>query len=64
MNAEHLKKDVGYRVQLIPPALYFDAACNSRPTRDEDWLIEDVTAKQVRLSAASGHVVLLGLDHI
>ncbi len=30
----------------------------------EDWRIERVTAKQARPSAASGHIVLLGLDRI
>lgn len=63
MNAEYLKKAIGVRVQLIPPALHLDAAGNSLPIRDEDWRIDDVT-KTVRLLADSGHVAVLGLDHV
>jgi hypothetical protein len=43
MNLEHLKKDVGYRVKLVPPAYHLDAAGEPLPVQDEDWIIMAVT---------------------
>ncbi len=50
MNLEHLKRDIGYRVRLVPPAYHLDAAGEPLPMEDGDWIImadirgADVTA--------------------
>ena len=39
MNLKRLKKNVGYRVKLVPPASHLDAAGEALPVQDEDWII-------------------------
>jgi hypothetical protein len=64
MNLEQLKKDVGYRVQLVPIACRLDNLGQPLPEVDDDWIIGEVTDEHVRLSKDTGHFVLLGKDHI
>ncbi|HUN99015.1 MAG TPA: hypothetical protein VMU69_22640 [Bradyrhizobium sp.] len=64
MNFEHLKKDVGYRVKLVPPAYHLDAAGELLPVQDEDWIIMVVTNDYVEINTASGHFYRLGKDHV
>jgi hypothetical protein len=64
VNLEQLKKNVGWRVQLQPPAIYLDARGRELPCRDEDWIIRTVTATEVRLDEATelGLTTALGAD--
>jgi len=64
MNLEHLKKDVGYRVKLVPPAYHLDAAGEPLPVQDEDWIIMAVTNEYIEINTASGHFYRLGKDHV
>lgn len=64
MNLEHLKKDVGYLVKLVPPAYHLDAAGEPLPFQDEDWTIIAVTSEYIEINTASGHFYRLGKDHI
>src|ERR1051326_8653402 len=64
MNLDRLKKDVGYRVKLVPAAIHLDSAYRQLPTKDEDWIIAAVTNDHVEVTAPSGHVYRLGPDHI
>jgi hypothetical protein len=52
MNLEQLKKNIGYRVQLQPPAIHLDARGRELPTRNEDWIIQSVSDTEVRLDEA------------
>jgi hypothetical protein len=64
MNLDHLKRDVGYRVKLVPPAYHLDETGEALPTQDEDWIIMAVTDSYTEISTASGHFYRLGKDHI
>jgi hypothetical protein len=64
MKLEHLKKDVGYRVKLVPPAYHLDAAGEPMPFQDEDWIIMAVTNEYIEINTASGHFYRLGKDHV
>lgn len=64
MNLEQLRKNIGHRIQMVPPAHHLDASGHTLPTQDEDWLIEAINDENIRLSKASGHFVLLGKDHV
>ena len=55
MNLIQLKKDISYRIQMVLPALHLDAAGQSLPTQDEDWLIETVNDEKNKLSKAPDH---------
>jgi len=64
MNLEQLKKNVGHRVQLSPVACRLDTYGLPLPEVSEDWLIETVTDEQICLSKTTGHVLILGKDHV
>jgi hypothetical protein len=64
VNLVQLKKNVGWRVQLQPPAMHLDARGRELPCRDEDWIIRTVTATEVRLDEATelGLTTAFGAD--
>lgn len=65
MNWDQLKKNLGYRVQLEPVAIRLDDIGRELPPRDDDWLIQEVTATGVRISnITTGHATTLGKDHV
>lgn len=66
MNLEQLKKNVGWRTQLSPPAIHLDAMGRELPQRDEDWIIGGVTGKDLRLDEATilGLTFTLGKDNV
>jgi hypothetical protein len=64
MNLDHLKKNVGYRVKLVPPAYHLDAAGEPLPLQDEDWIVMAVTNEYIEINTASGHFYRLGKDHV
>jgi hypothetical protein len=64
VNFEQLKRNVGDRVRLVPPACHLDAAGDALPAVDEEWSIISVTTDLVEIGAESGHSYRLGKDHI
>lgn len=64
MNLEQLKRDVGCRRRLVPPACHLDSAGDALPARDEEWTIKEVTDEYIEIGADSGHYYRLGKDHI
>lgn len=64
MNLGRLKKNVGWWMEIVPPACHLDDRGNRLPEKNEDWRVEEVTDDLVRLYAQSGHQVKLGTDHI
>jgi hypothetical protein len=64
MNIEHMKRNVGYRVKLVPPAYHLDDAGDPLPVQDEDWTIIAVTSEYIEINNDSGDFYRLGKDHI
>jgi hypothetical protein len=64
MKLDRLKKNVGWRMEIVPAACHLDDQGNPLPEKNEDWLVEEVTDDLVRLSGQSGHQLKLGTDHI
>jgi hypothetical protein len=65
MNLEQLKKNVGYRVQLLPVACRLNERNCELPSIDYDWIIETVTEGGVAINnTVTKHGILLGKDHI
>lgn len=65
MNWEQMKKNVGYRVQLVPVACRLDETGRELASMDDDWIISEVSTAEVRISnTRTGHVTTLGKDHI
>ena len=64
MKLDRLKKNVGWLMEIMPPACHLDDHSNHLPEKNEDWKVEEVTDDVVRLSAQSGHQLTLGTDHI
>jgi hypothetical protein len=64
MNIDQLKRDVGYRVKIVPSAYHLDAAGDPLPFQDEDWIIMAVTDDYVEISTDAGHFYRLGKDHV
>jgi hypothetical protein len=66
MNLEQLKRNIGWRVQLEPPAIHLDALGRELPVRNEDWIIEGVTDTEVRLDEATmlGLTTRIGKDSV
>src|ERR1700676_1938326 len=60
MNLEQLKKNIGWRVQLAPPAIHLDALGRELPGGSEEWIIKNVNATEVRLDEAT----ILGLGTV
>jgi uncharacterized protein YmfQ (DUF2313 family) len=55
MYLERLKKNVGYRVKLVPPASHLDAAGEALPVQDEHWIIMVVTSEYIETSSVNRH---------
>jgi hypothetical protein len=65
MNLEQLKKNKGWRVQLVPIASRLDEDGGELPQEDDDWIIEDVSPTGVRIfNVRTQHQLTLGADHI
>ena len=64
MKLDRLKKNVGWWMEIVPPACHLDGQGSPLPEKNEDWLVEEVTDDLVRPSAQSGHQLKLGTDHI
>ena len=64
MNAKKLKGSVGHRVRLRPVARRFDGN-RELPEEDDDWILSHVDDEKVELrNPRTGHVAVLGGDHI
>ncbi len=65
VNLEYFKKNVGWRVQLVPTEIRLDEYDRELPVMNDDWLLESVTEEGVRISnVRTGHGIVLGTDHI
>jgi hypothetical protein len=65
MNLEQLKKNKGWRVQLIPIAARIGDDGQDLPLIDDDWIIEEVSSTEVRIfNSRTEHRSTLGADHI
>jgi hypothetical protein len=66
VKADQLKKNQGWRVKIAPTAIHLDPAGRELPTKNEDWIIVQVTGDEVRLDEASvmGLTTRLGPDAI
>jgi hypothetical protein len=64
MNLDQLKRSVGARVKLVPPACHLDPAGDALAAADEDWTIFAVNVDSVEIGADTGHSYRLGQDHI
>jgi len=65
MNREQMKKNVGYRVQLVPIACRLEEGGRELPPLNDDWIINEVSNAGVRISnTRTGHETTLGEDHI
>ena len=66
MNLDLLKKNIGFRVQLEPPAIRLDKIGRELPGQNTDWFIQSVTDTEVRIDTAEirGLTTQLGKDHI
>lgn len=59
-----MKKNVGYRVQLIPIGCRLDENGRELPPEDEDWIIQAASDVGISISNNRGHSTSLGKDHI
>jgi len=65
MNWDQMKKNAGYRVQLVPMACRLDDQGRKLPAIDDEWIISEITASGVRISnTRTGHTTTLGKDHV
>lgn len=65
MNLEQLKKNKGWRVQLIPIASRLDENGRELPPIDDDWIIQEVSNAGFQIfNARTQHHITLGADHI
>lgn len=65
MNLEQIKRNVGYRVKLAPPAYHLDAVGEPLlPVPDADWTIMSVTDEYLEIVTDSGAFYRLGKDHV
>ncbi|HTV29449.1 MAG TPA: hypothetical protein VMF32_16865 [Xanthobacteraceae bacterium] len=64
MNLARLKKNVGWWMEIVPPACHLDNQNNALPDKNEDWRVEEVTEDVMRLRSQSGYQLKLGTDHI
>ena len=64
VNKTKLVKYIHHRVRLRPPARRFRGVTELR-IMDDDWLLQEVEEKQVRIrNIRTDHVALLGFDQI
>lgn len=65
MNFDRLRKAVGERVQLRPPAMVLDEAGNAAGGPDDAWRIEEVAVDSLSVKLdRTGHCTKLGKDHV
>jgi hypothetical protein len=66
MNLELLKRNVGHRVQLGPPAIHLAILGRELPGYNEDWIIESVSDTEIGLSDTQmgGLSTTLGKDYV
>jgi hypothetical protein len=65
MNLDQLKRNVGYRMKLVPAACHLNEHGDVVPPADEDWIVQAVTDELVEIaSVQSSYVYRLGKDHI
>jgi hypothetical protein len=66
MNLNQLKRDVGYRVRLVPSACYVDETGEPTFVQDGDWTITAVNVNEgyVDITGYAGQTFRLGTDHI
>jgi hypothetical protein len=66
MNLELMKRNIGQRVQLQPPAIHLDPAGRELPCRDEDWIVAGATDVEIRLDEAQqmGLTTTIGKDGV
>ena len=63
MKRDQIVKNVGYRVQLEPPACSLDEFGGEIERREDDWIIEAVPEEWLRIkNVATDHVTTLGYD--
>jgi hypothetical protein len=64
MNWDKLKRNLGYKVQLVPMACHLDAAGDILPPRGEEWTITSSGVDFLAINTESGHLYRLGKDHV
>ena len=69
MNLDQLKKhNIGFRVQLEPPAVHLDALGREGPMCNEDWIIHQVSIEDEQVHIATAEMLplatVLGKDAI
>lgn len=65
MNRDFLRKNIGYRMQLIPTACRLDDQKRELPPIADEWIVESVTEETIQLSnPRTAHVLTLGMDHV
>ena len=64
MNLAQLKGNVGWYMELVPPACHVDDRGRKLPDRNEDWLVRRVDGDVVEVSDPEGRLLRLGKDHV
>jgi hypothetical protein len=66
MKRDQLEKNIGWVVKLAPSAIRLDRLGRELPSRDEDWVIVQVTDNEVRIDEATqtGLTTKLGTDAV
>ncbi len=67
MNADQLKKQLGHPMKLRPLAVRLDNVGRDIGSRDDDWLLTEMTTKPkavVLSNTATGHAVTLQSDNV
>jgi hypothetical protein len=65
MNLGQLKKNIGWRVQLVPTACRLGEDNRELPLIDDDWIIGPIVDARINISnTRTGHTIILGKDHI
>jgi hypothetical protein len=64
MNWTFLEDNIGYRLQLKPPACRLDSAGEPLPPEQHVWILDHISEESVRISNLHlGHVVTLARAH-
>lgn len=63
MNWEKLRRNIGYKVRLVPAACHLDAAGDLLPPRDEEWTIIASGTDFLEIDSGDGSTYRLGKDH-
>jgi hypothetical protein len=64
MNNEHLQRNVGHVVKLMPPAHHLNAAGEVEGCPNEDWTIVSVERNRITVRSDAGHTTVLASDHV